>query len=141
MHGISVPPFPRDATVNLSVILGLHFFGHLSMAAVLGVIFFYFLANQYYADATPQSHFLKDLLRFYGKNASLSTDDMRNFLNLITTRRPPSIDNEDNPFQNSEVFFKLILYWNCCICSLLVPYIIFQITVLLNQYFNSTKMY
>ncbi|XP_063039648.1 metal cation symporter ZIP8 [Engraulis encrasicolus] len=72
------------------------------MAAVLGVIFFYFLANQYYADATPQSHFLKDLLRFYGKNASLSTDDMRNFLNLITTRRPPSIDNEDNPFQNSE---------------------------------------
>ncbi|KAL2099256.1 hypothetical protein ACEWY4_005736 [Coilia grayii] len=72
------------------------------MTILLSVILFVVVSNQYYADATPQSHFLQDLLRFYGKNESLSTDDMKHFLNLITTRRPQSIDNEDNPLQNSE---------------------------------------
>ncbi|XP_062378956.1 metal cation symporter ZIP8 [Sardina pilchardus] len=72
------------------------------MAALRSVIFLAVISNPYRTDATPQSSSFGDLLRFYGENESLSTDNMNNFLHLITTRRSPSVDSEDNPLKNSE---------------------------------------
>ncbi|XP_072532964.1 metal cation symporter ZIP8 [Salminus brasiliensis] len=47
--------------------------------------------------------FLQGLLQFYGSNDSLSTTNLENFLQLITSRRPPaSIDNAANPLRNEE---------------------------------------
>ncbi|XP_007235873.3 metal cation symporter ZIP8 [Astyanax mexicanus] len=47
--------------------------------------------------------FLRDLLQFYGSNDSLSTTNLGNFLQLISSRRPPaSIDNDANPLRNEE---------------------------------------
>ncbi|KAG7334224.1 hypothetical protein KOW79_002631 [Hemibagrus wyckioides] len=47
--------------------------------------------------------FLRDVLSFYGENSSLSTTNLENFLNLITSRRAPaSIDSQANPLRNAE---------------------------------------
>ncbi|KAL7890214.1 hypothetical protein AOLI_G00024720 [Acnodon oligacanthus] len=47
--------------------------------------------------------FLQDVLLFYGSNGSLSTANLENFLQLITSRRAPaSIDNAANPLRSAE---------------------------------------
>ncbi|TSK42169.1 Zinc transporter ZIP8 [Bagarius yarrelli] len=47
--------------------------------------------------------YLRDILSFYGDNSSLSTTNLENFLNLITSRRAPApIDSETNPLRNAE---------------------------------------
>lgn len=44
---------------------------------------------------------LDNILRFYGENSSISTEDLDNLLLLISARRPESI-TEDNPLVNQE---------------------------------------
>lgn len=44
---------------------------------------------------------LDNILRFYGENSSISTEDLDNLLQLISARRPASI-TENNPLDNQE---------------------------------------
>lgn len=75
------------------------------MATLRSVILLAVISNQYHTYATPQKSSFEDVLRFYGEKDSLSTYNVKDFLHLITTRRSQSVDNEDNPLKNSEVFF------------------------------------
>ncbi|XP_012682266.2 metal cation symporter ZIP8 [Clupea harengus] len=102
LHGISLPPVPSRRNCKPFRYLDGGICRDFSMTALQSVILLTVISNQYLAEATPQSSFLQDVLRFYGENESLSTDNLNNFLQLITTRRPPSIDNEDNPLKNTE---------------------------------------
>lgn len=48
--------------------------------------------------------YIRDVLRFYGNNESLSMSNLDNLLHLIASRRPPaSIDNNANPLRDAEV--------------------------------------
>lgn len=114
LHGISLPPVPSRRNCKPFRYLDGGICRDFSMTALQSVILLTVISNQYLAEATPQSSFLQDVLRFYGENESLSTDNLNNFLQLITTRRPPSIDNEDNPLKNTEVVF---LIFSCCLDS------------------------
>lgn len=78
------------------------------MTALRSVILLAVISNQYQAYATPQTSPLEDVFRFYGEKESLSTYNLNNFLHLITTRRSQSVDNEDNPLKNSEVFLSSV---------------------------------
>ncbi|XP_067099382.1 metal cation symporter ZIP8 [Osmerus mordax] len=55
-------------------------------------------------DASEQDGkvFLEDILLFYGKNSSISTDNLQNFLQLISARRSELIVHDENPLVNSK---------------------------------------
>lgn len=46
--------------------------------------------------------FLENILRYYGENQSISTENLDDLLLLISARRPESI-TEGNPLENQEV--------------------------------------
>lgn len=48
--------------------------------------------------------FLEDILRYYGQNNSISTEDLDHFLLLISARRSEEV-TEENPLENQEVFY------------------------------------
>ena len=56
-------------------------------------------------DASEQDGkvFLEDILLFYGKNNSISTDNLQNFLLLVSARRSELIVHDENPLVNSKV--------------------------------------
>lgn len=50
-----------------------------------------------------EESFLRNVLRFYSEENSLSTGNLENFLHLITSRRAASVDDDSNPLKNTEV--------------------------------------
>ncbi|KAK7148761.1 hypothetical protein R3I93_012946 [Phoxinus phoxinus] len=49
-----------------------------------------------------EESFLRNVLRFYSEENSLSTGNLENFLHLITSRRAESVDADTNPLKNTE---------------------------------------
>lgn len=47
---------------------------------------------------------MKRVLHFYVDDNSLPTENLENFLHLITSRREASIDSDANPLRNVEVY-------------------------------------
>lgn len=45
--------------------------------------------------------FLESILRYYGENKSISTENLEDLLVLISARRPPSV-TEENPLADQE---------------------------------------
>lgn len=66
--------------------------------------------------------FLDNILRYYGENKSISTEDLDDFLLLISARRPESI-TDNNPLANQEVSTEpewngfIIDFLQCVTCS------------------------
>lgn len=50
-----------------------------------------------------EESFLRNVLRFYSEENTLSTGNLENFLHLITSRRAASVDDDSNPLKNTEV--------------------------------------
>ncbi|KAA0717827.1 Zinc transporter ZIP8 [Triplophysa tibetana] len=59
-----------------------------------------------------ENRFMKRVLHFYDDNNSLPTENLENFLHLITSRREASIESDANPLRNVECFsLSELLLW------------------------------
>lgn len=57
--------------------------------------------------------FLQDILKFYGQNRSISTENLEQLLLLISARRPQTI-TENNPLSDQEVSDHLLISYRSC---------------------------